>query len=121
MKNRGLGEPSTLHEMFLISKENASNQTIKKKNVSRNEGNHVKPLPDSKPVAMSMAFCSSMSSQDHSRNQPIGAAKVEKTGVIHEAWVSGYHFFYFLPLSLSPNPCPLVLHRFAKVPGKTDQ
>ncbi|XP_062949147.1 rho GTPase-activating protein 20-like [Cynocephalus volans] len=54
-----------------VSKENATNQNIKKKSImSGTEGNHEKLFPKSKPVSFSVASYSHMSSQDHSRNQP---------------------------------------------------
>ncbi|KAB0391542.1 hypothetical protein E2I00_006788 [Balaenoptera physalus] len=50
-------------------KKNATNKNVKKKSLSDNEGNHVKLFPKSKPVAISMASYSHMSSCDHPRNQ----------------------------------------------------
>lgn len=55
------------------SKKNATNKNVKKKSLSGNEGNHVKLFSKSKPVAISVASCSHMSSQDHTGNQPFGA------------------------------------------------
>ncbi|ELW64234.1 Rho GTPase-activating protein 20 [Tupaia chinensis] len=51
------------------SKKNATPQNVKKKSLPGNEGNHGKPFPKSKPVAISVASYSRMPSQDHSRNQ----------------------------------------------------
>ncbi|XP_058925438.1 rho GTPase-activating protein 20 isoform X2 [Kogia breviceps] len=51
------------------TKKNATNKNVKKKSLSDNEGNHVKLFPKSKPVAISMASYSHMSSCDHPRNQ----------------------------------------------------
>uniref|UniRef100_A0A2I3RL56 Rho GTPase-activating protein 20 n=1 Tax=Pan troglodytes TaxID=9598 RepID=A0A2I3RL56_PANTR len=53
-----------------VSKKNATTQNTKKKSLSGSEGNHVKLFPKSKPVAISVASYSPMSSQDHSKNQP---------------------------------------------------
>ncbi|XP_059959431.1 rho GTPase-activating protein 20 isoform X2 [Mesoplodon densirostris] len=50
-------------------KKNATNKNVKKKSLSDNEGNHVKLFPKSKPVAISMASYSHMSSCDHPRSQ----------------------------------------------------
>ncbi|XP_007115349.1 rho GTPase-activating protein 20 isoform X4 [Physeter macrocephalus] len=50
-------------------KKNATNKNVKKKSLSDNEGNHVKLFPKSKPVAISMASYSHMSSCEHPRNQ----------------------------------------------------
>eukprot|EP00069_Balaena_mysticetus_P014248 bmy_22271T0 len=50
-------------------KKNATNKNVKKKSLSDNEGNPVKLFPKSKPVAISMASYSHMSSCDHPRNQ----------------------------------------------------
>uniref|UniRef100_A0A8D2D1J3 Rho GTPase-activating protein 20 n=1 Tax=Sciurus vulgaris TaxID=55149 RepID=A0A8D2D1J3_SCIVU len=52
-----------------VNKKNVTNQNIKKKNFSGNEGNHVKLFTRSKPVAISVATYSQIPSQDHSRNQ----------------------------------------------------
>ncbi|XP_021526790.2 rho GTPase-activating protein 20 isoform X1 [Aotus nancymaae] len=52
------------------SKKNATTQNTKKKSLSGSEGNHVKLFPKSKPVAISVASYSPVSSQDHSKNQP---------------------------------------------------
>lgn len=54
-------------------KKNATNKNVKKKGISGNEGNHVKLFPKSKPVAISVASCSHMSSHDHPRSQPFEA------------------------------------------------
>lgn len=54
-------------------KKNATNKNVKKKSLSDNEGNHVKLFPKSKPVAISMASYSHMSSCDHPRNQTFDA------------------------------------------------
>ncbi|XP_057604482.1 rho GTPase-activating protein 20 isoform X2 [Hippopotamus amphibius kiboko] len=51
-------------------KKNATNKNVKKKSLSDNEGNHVKLFPKSKPVAISVASYSHMSSCDHPGNQP---------------------------------------------------
>ncbi|XP_049745288.1 rho GTPase-activating protein 20 isoform X1 [Elephas maximus indicus] len=56
-----------------ISKKNATNQNVKKKSLSSNEGHRVKLFPKSKPVAISVAPYSGMSLQDHCRTQPINA------------------------------------------------
>ncbi|XP_010374516.2 rho GTPase-activating protein 20 [Rhinopithecus roxellana] len=53
-----------------VSKKNATTQNTKKKSLSGSEGNHMKLFPKSKPVAISVASYSPMSSQDHSKNQP---------------------------------------------------
>ncbi|MBW01327.1 Rho GTPase-activating protein 20, partial [Eschrichtius robustus] len=50
-------------------KKNATSKNVKKKSLSDNEGNHVKLFPKSKPVAISMASYSHMSSCDHPRSQ----------------------------------------------------
>ncbi|XP_006740292.1 rho GTPase-activating protein 20 [Leptonychotes weddellii] len=55
------------------TKKNATNKNVKKKSLSGNEGNHVKLFSKSKPVAISVASYSHISSQDHPRNQPFGA------------------------------------------------
>ncbi|CAK7317817.1 Rho GTPase-activating protein 20 [Vulpes lagopus] len=55
------------------TKKNATNKNVKKKSLSGGEGNHMKPFSKSKPVAISVASYSHMSSQDHPRNQPFGA------------------------------------------------
>lgn len=44
--------------------------------MSSNEGNHVKHSSESKPVGISVTFCSHVPSQEDSRNQPIDAATV---------------------------------------------
>ncbi|XP_058401237.1 rho GTPase-activating protein 20 [Diceros bicornis minor] len=51
-------------------KKNATNKNVKKKSLSGKEGNHVKLFPKSKPVAITVASCSHISSHDHPRNQP---------------------------------------------------
>ncbi|KAL1781769.1 rho GTPase-activating protein 20 [Sigmodon hispidus] len=56
-----------------ISKKNATNENIKKKSLSGHEGNQGTPFTKSKPVAISVASHSHMSSQDHSRKQPFDA------------------------------------------------
>ncbi|XP_062949341.1 rho GTPase-activating protein 20-like [Cynocephalus volans] len=53
-----------------VCERNATNQNMKKKNLSGTEGNHGKLFPKSKSVSISVASYSHMSSQDHSRNQP---------------------------------------------------
>ncbi|XP_041627629.1 rho GTPase-activating protein 20 isoform X3 [Vulpes lagopus] len=55
------------------TKKNATNKNVKKKSLSGGEGNHMKLFSKSKPVAISVASYSHMSSQDHPRNQPFGA------------------------------------------------
>ncbi|XP_006890921.1 PREDICTED: rho GTPase-activating protein 20 [Elephantulus edwardii] len=55
------------------NKKNASNQNVKKKSVSGNEGTHMRLFHKSKPVAISVASYSGMSSQDHCRGQPRNA------------------------------------------------
>ncbi|XP_051705416.2 rho GTPase-activating protein 20 isoform X3 [Oryctolagus cuniculus] len=55
------------------SKRSATHQNIKKKSLPGSEGNHVKLFPKSKPVAISVASYSHLSSQDHPRNQPFDA------------------------------------------------
>ncbi|XP_027961523.1 rho GTPase-activating protein 20 [Eumetopias jubatus] len=55
------------------TKKNATNKNVKKKSLPGNEGNHVKLFSKSKPVAISVASYSHISSQDHPRNQPFGA------------------------------------------------
>ncbi|XP_036751585.2 rho GTPase-activating protein 20 isoform X2 [Manis pentadactyla] len=55
------------------TKKNASNKNVKKKSLSGSEGNHVKLFPKSKPVAISVASHTHMSSHDHARNQPFDA------------------------------------------------
>ncbi|XP_061296225.1 rho GTPase-activating protein 20 isoform X1 [Bos javanicus] len=52
------------------SKKNAASKNVKKKSLSDNEGSHVKLFPKSKPVAISVASYSHMSSCDHPRSQP---------------------------------------------------
>ena len=52
------------------SKKNAPSKSVKKKSLSDNEGSHVKHFPKSKPVAISVASYSHMSSCDHPRSQP---------------------------------------------------
>ncbi|XP_023094846.2 rho GTPase-activating protein 20 isoform X1 [Felis catus] len=54
------------------TKKNATNKNVKKKSLSANEGNHVKLFSKSKPVAISVASYSHMSSQDHPGSQPFG-------------------------------------------------
>ncbi|XP_029770880.1 rho GTPase-activating protein 20 [Suricata suricatta] len=54
------------------SKKNATNKNVKKKSLSGNEGNHVKLFSKSKPVAISVASYSHMSSQNHPGSQPFG-------------------------------------------------
>uniref|UniRef100_A0A250Y6Z8 Rho GTPase-activating protein 20 n=1 Tax=Castor canadensis TaxID=51338 RepID=A0A250Y6Z8_CASCN len=56
-----------------ISRKNATNQNIKKKTLSGNRGNHVKLFTKSKPVTISVASFSPVSSQGHSRSQPFDA------------------------------------------------
>ncbi|XP_059123863.1 rho GTPase-activating protein 20 [Peromyscus eremicus] len=56
-----------------ISKKNATNEKIKKKSLSGHEGNQVTSFTKSKPVAISVASYSHMSSQDHPRKQPFDA------------------------------------------------
>ncbi|XP_023389531.1 rho GTPase-activating protein 20 [Pteropus vampyrus] len=51
-------------------KKNATNKIVKKKSSSGNEGNHVKLFSKSKPVAISVASYSHVSSYDHPRNVP---------------------------------------------------
>ncbi|XP_062949357.1 rho GTPase-activating protein 20-like [Cynocephalus volans] len=53
-----------------VSEKNATNQNIKKKNLSGTEENHGKLFRNSTRVSNSVASYSHMSSQDHSRNQP---------------------------------------------------
>ncbi|KAM5245975.1 rho GTPase-activating protein 20 [Ctenodactylus gundi] len=52
-----------------MAKKNATNQNIKK-NLSSNEGSHVRLFTKSKPVAISMTSYSHVSSQNHSRSHP---------------------------------------------------
>uniref|UniRef100_A0A8C6QFH1 Rho GTPase activating protein 20 n=1 Tax=Nannospalax galili TaxID=1026970 RepID=A0A8C6QFH1_NANGA len=52
-----------------ISKKSAANENVKKKSLTGHEGSHVMPFTKSKPVAISGASHSHMSSQDHSRGQ----------------------------------------------------
>ncbi|KAI6053619.1 rho GTPase-activating protein 20 isoform X1 [Marmota monax] len=52
-----------------VNEKNATNQNIKKKSFSGNEGNHVKLFTKSKPMAISVASYSHIPSRDHSRNQ----------------------------------------------------
>ncbi|XP_037697309.1 rho GTPase-activating protein 20 [Choloepus didactylus] len=71
-------EGKTCFEQSLVigtasSKKNATHQSVKKKSLSSNEGNHVKLFPKSKPVAISPASYSHLTSQEHSRNPPSGA------------------------------------------------
>ncbi|XP_047679514.1 rho GTPase-activating protein 20 isoform X2 [Prionailurus viverrinus] len=54
------------------TKKNTTNKNVKKKSLSANEGNHVKLFSKSKPVAISVASYSHMSSQDHPGSQPFG-------------------------------------------------
>ncbi|XP_027270909.1 rho GTPase-activating protein 20 isoform X2 [Cricetulus griseus] len=54
-----------------ISKKNATNENIKRKGLSGHEGNQVTPFTKSKPVAISVASYSPMSSRDHPRKQPL--------------------------------------------------
>uniref|UniRef100_A0A667GHX0 Rho GTPase activating protein 20 n=1 Tax=Lynx canadensis TaxID=61383 RepID=A0A667GHX0_LYNCA len=54
------------------TKKNATNKNVKKKSLSGNEGNHVKLFSKSKPVAISVASYSHVSSQDHPGSQPFG-------------------------------------------------
>ncbi|KAF0876915.1 RHG20 protein, partial [Crocuta crocuta] len=54
------------------TKKNATNKNVKKKSLSGNEGNHVKLFSKSKPVAISVASYSHMSSQDHPGSQTFG-------------------------------------------------
>ncbi|GAB1294204.1 Rho GTPase-activating protein 20 [Apodemus speciosus] len=56
-----------------VSKRNTTNENIKKKSLSGHEGNQVTPFTKSKPVAISVASYSHVSSQDHSRKQPFDA------------------------------------------------
>ncbi|XP_071068424.1 rho GTPase-activating protein 20 isoform X2 [Dasypus novemcinctus] len=56
-----------------FSKKRASDQSVKKKSLSGNEGNHVKLSLKSKPVAISLASCSNVSTQDPSRNRRVNA------------------------------------------------
>ncbi|XP_036114775.1 rho GTPase-activating protein 20 [Molossus molossus] len=55
------------------TKKNATNKKAKKKSMFGNEGNHVKLLPKSKPMAISVASCSHLSSLDHPRSRPSDA------------------------------------------------
>ncbi|XP_019570871.2 rho GTPase-activating protein 20 isoform X1 [Rhinolophus sinicus] len=55
------------------TKKNATNKNIKKKSLSGSEGNHGKLFPKSKPVAISVASFSHMSSHDHPRNPPFAS------------------------------------------------
>nr|XP_021496910.1 rho GTPase-activating protein 20 [Meriones unguiculatus] len=56
-----------------ISKRNTTNENIKKKSSSGHEGNQVTAFTKSKPVAISVASYSHVSSQDHARKQPFDA------------------------------------------------
>lgn len=81
MKNENCGQrgksakkPSTFHEMFVISsKKNATNQSIKKEITS-----DFSPKPSEWPVLRHL-IVNHVSSQNHSRYQPIKAASVEET------------------------------------------
>ncbi|XP_058519918.1 rho GTPase-activating protein 20 isoform X1 [Ochotona princeps] len=55
------------------NKKNATNQSTKKKSSSGHEGSHTKLFPKSKPMAISVASCSHLSSHDHPSNQPLDA------------------------------------------------
>ncbi|XP_054448182.1 rho GTPase-activating protein 20 [Pteronotus mesoamericanus] len=55
------------------SKKNATSKNAKKKSLFGNEGDHMKLLPKSKPVTISVASYSHMPSHDHPRNQPFDA------------------------------------------------
>uniref|UniRef100_A0A8C5JWN0 Rho GTPase-activating protein 20 n=1 Tax=Jaculus jaculus TaxID=51337 RepID=A0A8C5JWN0_JACJA len=55
------------------SKKNGTNENIKEKTLSGTEGSHMTRFTKSKPVAISVASCSHMSSQNHSRNRPFDA------------------------------------------------
>ncbi|KAM6157935.1 rho GTPase-activating protein 20 [Rhynchocyon petersi] len=56
------------------NKKNPTNQNVKKKSLSSNEGNHMKLFHKSKPVAISVASYSGVSPHDHCRNPPRNAA-----------------------------------------------
>ncbi|XP_047609338.1 rho GTPase-activating protein 20 [Phacochoerus africanus] len=75
-QNRPLQEEGETHfKPSLVTgtntKKNATNKNIKKKSLSDHEGNHMKLFPKSKPVAISVASYSHISSScDHPRDQP---------------------------------------------------
>ncbi|KAG8519025.1 Rho GTPase-activating protein 20, partial [Galemys pyrenaicus] len=52
------------------SRKDATNQNLRKKSSSASEGNHGRLFPKSKPVAISVAPCSHISSQDQAGAQP---------------------------------------------------
>nr|KAF6463934.1 hypothetical protein HJG63_000907 [Rousettus aegyptiacus] len=52
----------------------ATSKQVKKKNTSNNEGNHVKLFPKSKPLAISEASYSHVSSHDHPQNVPFDSS-----------------------------------------------